>query len=144
MLTPEKLLERSDQTAQVLAHARLLSRLGECLATSLPSGLAQHARVANYRLGILVIHTDNGAVAAKLKQISSRLRDSFVKIGMECKQIEVKVQPTQNYSQSSTSTPKPMSRESIGIIAARLDSLPKDSPLAGALRHLLDRALIKE
>lgn len=144
MLTPEKLLERSDQTAQVLAHARLLMRLEQRFAASVPPGLAEHARVVNYRLGTIVIHAENGAVAAKLKQIGLRLRDSFVKIGLECNQIEVKVQPIQNLSQSITSTPKPMSRESILTLSACADSMPKDSPLAQALRHLLERAAIRE
>lgn len=144
MLTPEKLLERSDQTAQVLAHARLLVRLGERFAASVPPGLAEHARVVNYRLGTIVIHAANGAVAAKLKQISLRLRDSFVKIGLECNQIEVKVQPIQNHEQSSTSTTKLISRESALGLTACADAMPEDSPLARALRHLVLRAAIRE
>lgn len=143
MLTPEKLLERSDQTAQILAHARLLMRLERRFAAAVPPGLAEHARVVNYRLGTIVIHAENGAVAAKLKQISLRLRDSFVKIGLECNQIEVKVQPIQNLGQSITSTVKPMSEESARTLNACANAMPQDSPLARALRHLLDRAAIK-
>ena len=76
-------------------------------------------------------------------QISLRLRDSFVKIGLECNQIEVKVQPIQNLGQSITSTVKPMSEESARTLNACADAMPKDSPLARALRHLLARAAIK-
>jgi len=144
MLTPETLLERSDQTARVLAHARLLMRLEQRFAASVPAGLAEHARVVNYRSGTIVIHAANGAVAAKLKQISLRLRDSFVKIGLECNQIEVKVQPIQNLAQSTTSSVKPMSCESVRVLSACADSMPKESPLAQALRHLLDRAAIRQ
>lgn len=143
MLTPEKLLERSDNTAQVLAHARLLIKLGQRLEASIPPGLAEHARVVNYRLGTVVIYASNGAVAAKLKQISLRLRDSFVNIGLECNQIEVKVQPTQNPEQSITSTQKPISGETVRELTLRAESMPKDSPLAQALRNLLARAAIK-
>ena len=144
MLTPEKLLERSDQTARVLAHARLLMRLEQCFAASVPPGLAGHARVVNYRLGTIVIHAENGAVAAKLRQIGLRLQDSFVKIGLECNQIEVKVQPAQNPSQSITSTVKPMSPLSARTLADCADRMPEESPLARALRRLVDRAAIRE
>ncbi|MCX8146249.1 MAG: DUF721 domain-containing protein [Azovibrio sp.] len=144
MLTPEKLLERSDQTAKVLAHARLLMRLAQCFAAAAPPGLAEHARVVNYRLGTIVIHAENGAVAAKLRQISPRLQDSFVKIGLECNQIEVKVQPRQNLDQSTTSRVKPLSALSAQTVRACAERLPPGSPLAQALQRLLARAVIRE
>lgn len=144
MLPPEKLLEASDQTARILAHARLIKRLDERLLASLPAGLAGHARVVNYRLGSIVIHATNGAVAAKLKQLAPRLCDSFVKIGLECKQMEVKVQPLQSIQQSSTSTIKPISAAGRSSLEECAGRMPSTSPLAQALRQLLARAATRE
>ncbi|WP_303783586.1 DciA family protein [Azovibrio restrictus] len=144
MLTPERLLERSDQTARVLAHARLLARLEQCFAASIPPGLAGRARVVNYRLGTVVIHAENGAVAAKLRQLGPRLQDIFVKIGLECNQMEVKVQPAQNPGQSITSTVKPISALSARTLSDCAGRMPEESPLARALRHLVERAAIRE
>ncbi|MDR3322800.1 MAG: DUF721 domain-containing protein [Zoogloeaceae bacterium] len=143
MYTPEKLLERSDATAHVLAHARLLFALGHCLAEALPAGLAGQARVVNYRQGVMVIHAANGATAAKLRQISPRLCDHFLKKGFECNQIELKVQPLQPLPVSPVATVKPLSRASAAALTACADALPNASPLKQAVRRLLERSEIR-
>lgn len=144
MLTPEKLLERSDSTAQVLVHARLLARLQQRFREFAPAGLAECARVVNYRLGTVVIHASNGATAAKLKQISPRMRENFEKSGLECNQIEVKVQPTSAPEEFPPGTQKPISEASAEILSCHADSLPEGSSLASALRKLVSRALIRK
>ena len=42
------------------------------------------AHVANFKNGILIIHTDNCAVASKLRQLGQRLSREIAESGIEC------------------------------------------------------------
>ncbi|HRE16712.1 MAG TPA: hypothetical protein PLW86_06520, partial [Rhodocyclaceae bacterium] len=104
------------------------------------AGLGHVSRVANFKQGKVVIHADHGAAAAKLRQFAQSLRDGFLKDGLECKGIEIKVQPLEIPDQSMASTQKPLSAKAGEALTATASHLPKDSPLRTALEHLLDRA----
>jgi hypothetical protein len=145
VFSPETLLERSDLFAGLLARARTLVRLGEIFAAAVPAGLATQARVVNHRRGVVILHATNGAVASKLRQLTPRLAEKFVQNGVECNQIEVKVQPTRlEASVSLPGTRKPLSHASAEILTERIRALPPASPLAEALKRLLERAEIQE
>ncbi|MDR2165997.1 MAG: DciA family protein [Zoogloeaceae bacterium] len=143
MLSPETLLEHSGEYARLLVHARLLTRLGALFAAAAPAGLAARARVANYRRGAIVLHAINGAVASKLRQLTPRLAESFSKNGVECNRIEVKVQPALPCATPRATKRKPLSARSAATISANIQSMPKTSSLAQALRTLLERAEIE-
>lgn len=136
------LLEKTEGTARLLAHARLLQKLARRYETLVPGGLGQASRVANFKSGLIVIHADNGAVAAKLRQMSQRLSDAFRQAGVQCNGIEIKVQPSEIPCQSSASHLKPISARSAGTLGATAASLPEGSPLRAALEHFLARASI--
>ena len=76
---PEHYLNRDAAAGKVMSHARLLLKLSRRFAAIAPVGMRSAARVANYKSGVVVIHADNGAVAAKLRQMSRRLRLNRVK-----------------------------------------------------------------
>ncbi|MPN38628.1 hypothetical protein SDC9_186152 [bioreactor metagenome] len=122
-----------------MAHARLLQKLSRRFEAVAPAGLRHAARVANYKSGTIVIHTDNGAVAAKIRQMSQRLCNELSKGGAECSALEVKVQPRQIPYQSTSSTLKPLSGKAFGLLESTADNLP-DGPLRKALKNLLERA----
>lgn len=136
---PEHYLDKDAAAGRVMAHARLLLKLSRRFEALAPAGLRHSAHVANYKLGTVIIHADNGAVAAKIRQLSHRLSDELSKGGTECNGIEVKVQPRQIPSQSTSSTQKPLSGKAIGVLRSATDSLPQ-GPLRDALDKLLKRA----
>lgn len=136
---PEHYLDKDAAAGRVMAHARLLLKLSRRFEAVAPAGLRHSAHVANYKLGTIVIHADNGAVAAKIRQLSQRLSNELSKGGAECSGIEVKVQPRQIPSQSISSTQKPLSDKAIGILQSTSDALP-EGPLRKALDNLLKRA----
>ncbi|PKO86692.1 MAG: hypothetical protein CVU18_13600 [Betaproteobacteria bacterium HGW-Betaproteobacteria-12] len=140
---PEQYLDSDAGAARLLTHARLLLKLSRRFETLAPQGLRHAAHVANYKSGTVVIHTDNGAVAAKLRQMSQRLCDELSKGGTECSLMLVKVQPRELPLRSSSSTHKPLSGKAIGALQATADRLP-DGPLKGALATLLARAARRE
>ncbi|MDR2839189.1 MAG: DUF721 domain-containing protein [Azonexus sp.] len=135
---PEHYLDSDATTARLLAHARLLMKLSRRFATLVPPGLRDAAHIANYKLGTVVIHTENGAVAAKLRQMSQRLCDELSKQGIECNGMLVKVQPRQLPLRSISSSPKPLSAKAVSSLEAASGKLPEGA-LKGALTGLLAR-----
>lgn len=132
----EHYLNSDAGAGKVLAHARLVLKLSRRFEAVAPAGLRHAARVANYKSGKIVIHADNGAVAAKIRQLGQRLCDELSKGGAQCSGIDVKVQPRQILYQSTSSTQKPLSARTCGILRSTTEKLPK-----GPLRDALDRLL---
>lgn len=140
---PEHYLDKDAATGRVMVHARLLLKLSRRFEAVAPAGLRYAAHVANYKSGKIIIHADNGAVAAKIRQLSQRLSDELSKGGTECSGIEVKVQPRQIPCQSTSSTQKPLSDKAFGMLRSTAENLPK-GPLRDALDNLLKHAARKE
>jgi len=136
---PEHYLDKDAAASRVMAHARLLLKLSRRFEAVAPAGLRHSAHVANYKLGTIIIHADNSAVAVKIRQLSQRLTNELSKGGAECSGIEVKVQPRQIPSQSMSSTQKPLSDKAIGALRSTADKLP-EGPLRNALETLVKRA----
>lgn len=136
---PEHFLDSDAAAGRFMAHARLLLKLSRRFEAIAPSAFRHAARVANYKSGTVVIHTDNGAVASKIRQMSQRLCDELSKGGAQCNGMEVKVQPRETHSQSTTSTPKPISEAACGSLQSASRQLPP-GPLRAALDRLVERA----
>lgn len=139
----EQYLNTDAAAGKVMAHARLLLKLTRRFETIIPAGFRHAARVANYKSGRLVIHADNGAVAAKIRQMGQRLCDELSQGGAECCGIDVKVQPRQIPIQVISSTQKPLSAKACGVLRSTSEKLPK-GPLRDALDRLLSSAAKKE
>lgn len=139
----EHYLDNDAAAGKVMAHARLLLKLARRFEAVAPAAFRHNARVANYKSGKIVIHTDNGAVAAKIRQMGQRLCDELSKGGPECNGIEVKVQPRQIPCQSMSSTQKPLSATARGVLRSTSENLPK-GPLRDALEALLTSAARQE
>lgn len=140
---PEHYLDHDAGAGRIMAHARLLQKLARRFAAVAPPALRHGARVANYKSGKLVIHADNGAVAVKLRQMSRRLCEELSKGGVDCSEIEVRVQPRQPLPPTTTSTVKPLSGRAFDLLGATSAALPR-GPLRTALETLLARAARKE
>jgi len=140
---PEYYLDADAAVGRVMAHARLLLKLSSRFDESAPGALRHAAHVANYKSGKIIIHAENGAVAAKLRQMSRRLCGELSLEGAECNDIEVKVQPRQSLYRSTASTIKPMSGKAAEILRATAEGMPQGK-LRQALDTLLQRALRTE
>ena len=136
---PEQFLDADTATGRVMAHARLLMKLSQHFAAIAPAALSRSAHVANYKAGRVIIHADNGAVAAKLRQMNRRLCDELSLVGVQCNEIDVKVQPRQIPERSMSSTCKPISGKAAGLLRSTAEMLP-NGPLRSALDKLLERA----
>ncbi len=140
---PEHYLDADAAASRIMHHARLLTKLSRRFEQVAPSALRHLAHVANYKSGKLVIHADNGAVAARLRQLSRRLCSELSLGGAECSDIEVRVQPQQIPLRSTTSTLKPLSAKSTAILQSTANGLPP-GPLRQAVERLWQRAATAE
>ncbi len=113
---------------------RQLMALQSVLAEVLPGNLATSASVASVKAGELILFADNGAVAAKLRQMAPRILISLRQRGYEITGIHLQVQvrirdnplPQKQISLSSEA------RNAIDLLSERLNA----SPLKAALRRL--------
>jgi hypothetical protein len=138
-------LDADTTMARLASHTKRLLSLQRCLEVATPAALVRTCRVANYKLGVVFIHADNGAVATKLRQVATSLGDEFRKRGVEVNEIRVKVQP----QEANPSLPRRSTGYSISVRAKQgLTSLSErlsgTSPLKEALQRLIERAGEKE
>ncbi len=131
-------LVSGDSMARLAAHAQRLLQFQRLLEAALPAALRPHARVANFRLGKLLIHAENGAVAAKIRQFGPSLASDLSIKESKVTQIEVRVQARNRPSAivSPGRPPLPGTKQKQGLTALARD-LPEESPLKGPLERLL-------
>ena len=140
---PEQYLDSDANTSRLMAHARLLLKLSHRLAAIVPAGFRHAAHVANYRSGTVIIHAENGAVAAKLRQMSQRLCDELSSAKFKCSGMVIKVQPRQHSPRLAGSPPKPLSARAAASLEAVRGDLPQGA-LKDALATLLARTARSE
>ena len=137
-------LDADNNLARLSAHAGRLLKLQRIFERAAPAALAKHGRVANMKLGKVVIHAANSAIAAKIRQLTPRLTESFRQSGVDVNEIQVKVQPGAFVEPVvKRSTPA-----DIGLTAKQghtslAEKLPSDSPLRAALERFTERALTR-
>lgn len=124
--------------ARLTGHAARLLRLQRVFESAVPRPLTRGARVANLKLGKLVIHADNGAVATKLRQITPTLVNVFHNEAAEVTGIEVKVQPRHDSRRAAADAGHaPLGSHAKQGLTSLAERLPEDSPLRQALKHLI-------
>lgn len=130
--------------SRLSGQANRLLKLQRIFDATVPEALAPYARVANIKPGRVVIHAENGAVAAKLRQLAPRLAEVFRKEGVDLSEIQVKVQP----SAAKSVTGPAGAGASIGEAAKQgltslAQKLPEGSPLKAALGRFVERAKLR-
>lgn len=139
----QRYLEAAEGAGKVMAHAKLLLRLAEMYRGLAPSYLSGASVVANYKSGVVVIHAESGAVASKLRQIAPTLTGEFLKRGVECSGLQVKVQVGLRVPPVRPAVVKPLSARTRSDLSTLSASLPA-SPLRIAVEALLARAARRE
>ena len=119
---------------QLSRKAEQLTALQRNFELLAPPSLLQCSRILQLRDQVVVIAADNGAVAAKLRQMTAELISLFQARGCEITGIQIKVQV--NVPPSVTPTePRILSKTAQDALNKLGENLP-DSPLRTALRRL--------
>jgi hypothetical protein len=128
------LIDRLPQLQSLNRQVRRLLALQDILTEVLPDSLASSTTVALSAAEELVLFADNGAAAAKLKQLAPRILVFFRQQGHEVTAIRVQVQVRIRHNpllQKQISL-SPAARQAISELSATLDA----SPLKSALERL--------
>lgn len=123
----QELRRLSGKAEQLLALQQVYERLT-------PPSLTRASRVITAEQQTLVLAADNGAVAAKLRQLAPQLACQFQNAGCEVTRIQVRVQVA-NPPARRVSAPVRLSDAGRKRLAELTGDLP-DSPLKNALRRL--------
>jgi hypothetical protein len=135
----EDYLSADASLARLSAHARRLLRFQRLFESATP--LARQSRVANLRLGKIIIHASNGAVATKLRQLEPRLVAVFRNEGAEITGIDIRLQPgAESRPPIKAKAAAPIGSRQKQALTSLANGLPEGSSLSDALRRLVDRA----
>ncbi|BCK88673.1 Zn-ribbon-containing, possibly RNA-binding protein and truncated derivatives [Sideroxyarcus emersonii] len=130
-------LGSSPELRQLSSTARQLMALQRMYASIAPPSLQHNSRILQLRHQLLSISADNGAVAAKLRQMAPELISLFQARGCEVTGIQIRVQVT-----AAPRAAPPKARK-LGRTAQealdRLNATLADSPLKTALKRLSKR-----
>ncbi len=135
-----RFLASGDALARLQDHAARLLRLQRFLENALPPALAAASRVANLKGEVLVIRTDSGAVAVRLRQITPSLIEHFAAAGHPLAEIRVRVAPLAAASGQRPPPDRRMSAQAKDHLRDFAATLPTDAPLRAALERLAQRS----
>lgn len=126
--------------AERVAHVSELQRWWERLA---PAPLAQMCRVSGMQDRILVLYANNGAIAAKARQLAPTVLEKFQKRGVEVTAILVRVQA--DFRPPRERPPKTLRLGAAGAASLRQLAVQlEESPLKRALEVMLERHAVED
>jgi len=100
----------------LLAHARVLNRLDQILASMLDPNLSCHCQVAEFRDHCLVLACSNATFATRIRMISPQLLESFREEGdFGIERMEIRIAPVNR--------PQPDVRKKRTLSAAAVQAL---------------------
>ncbi len=127
----------NQELRQLSRRAQVLATLQRQYQEAAPAPLAGASRVIGFEHRILTLGADNGAVAAKLRQITPQLVEQLQANGAEVTGIRVKVQVA-NILAPRKPVARSISAAAQQQVAGLAANLP-DSPLKSALQRLARR-----
>jgi len=136
----DDLLQADPGIARLATHTARLLRLQTVFAAAVPAALGRSAHIANLKQGKILIYSDNGAVAAKLRQLAPRLTDLLRSVAPEVTGIDIRVQATSGNSfHTSKRRPAGIGSQAKQGLTSLESSLPTGSRLQVALARLIAR-----
>jgi hypothetical protein len=136
------ILDDAPELRMLTRRSRQLLNLQQHLRAALPAGIASRTVVANLSSGVLTINIDNGAAAAKIRQLVPRLLNKLRGQEAKLSAIKVLVQVTSDH--------KPLHKKRIFLdhkarnALLTFSSRLAMSPLRSAVLRLADRATPSE
>lgn len=127
------LLSNTAGLSALTRASQRITALQRLYAVCAPPDLTQASRVIHEHGGMLVIAADNGAIAAKLRQMTPRLLKNLQKQTAEITGIRVQIQVNKAYSRPAGGTRKPVLPVDLIESFDRLSNQVKDPGLRSAL-----------
>ncbi len=125
-------------------HAQRLIELQRHVEAALPAPLAAVCHVANLKGDTLLIHADNGAVAAKLRQATPSLVEALAAQGVQLAAIKIATRPAHTAPPERPPTHRAVSGRTQHDMQTLADQLPQDDPLRQALERFMRQSRFDE
>jgi hypothetical protein len=87
-----EILGADNALGNLAAASRRLEQLQRIYLETVPAAFSRASRVGSARGGVATIIASNGAVAAKLRQMTPRILDGFKRHGLEFNSMRIEVQ----------------------------------------------------
>jgi hypothetical protein len=120
------------------AASRRLEQLQRIYLETVPAALCRASRVGWARGGVATVVASNGAVAAKLRQMTPRIIDGFKRHGLEFNSMRIEVQVDAAAEQTGAKGARRLSSAASSALDNALLTVPP-SPLRDALQRLARR-----
>lgn len=133
------LLSNTAGLSALTRASQRISALQRLYAICAPPELTQTSRVIHEHGGMLVIAADNGAIAAKLRQMTPRLLKNLQKQMAEVTGIRVQIQVNKAYSKAASGAKKIALPVDLIESFDELSKKVKDSELRSALARFAAR-----
>lgn len=134
MSTPlRSYIGQADPLTRLREHADRLLRLDAMVRRALPEHLRDSCHVANLKQDVLVLHTDSGAVAAKLRQLAPGILRALLGEGMLLSELRVRIAVADYRPEPPAPALRHVSAPSFDAMKQLAATLPEDSPLRAAL-----------
>ena len=133
-----EILDADDALGNLAAASRRVQQLQRVYLEAVPAAFSRASRVGWARAGVVSVIASNGAVAAKLRQLTPRILDGFRRHGLEFNSMRIEVQVDAGPGKTGAGSPKELPRVALDAIENALRSVPP-SPLRAALQRLARR-----
>jgi hypothetical protein len=132
------ILGDSGELGTIAEAARRVARLQRLYLEAVPRELVESSRIGWARGDVLSITADNGAAAAKLRQIPARILHHMRQTGFEFSSMRIEIQVGRPFRLGAYRHTKPLSSHALSAIDRTLAEI-SDSPLKAALAMLSRR-----
>jgi hypothetical protein len=133
-----EILDADDALGNLAAASRRVQQLQRIYLEAVPAAFSRVSRVGWARAGVVSVIASNGAVAAKLRQLTPRILEGFRRHGLEFNSMRIEVQVEAGPGKADAPAPSPLPRAALDAIENALRSTAP-SPLRAALQRLARR-----
>ncbi|MCC6916235.1 DUF721 domain-containing protein [Nitrosomonas sp.] len=133
-------LDKSPEYGQLFSRAKYLVRIQEQLLSMIPPPLSNRCVAGQHTAeGNLIIYTDSGAIATRLRHLTPIIQQKMNKAGIKVESVRVSIQPRLNFPESKNTgeVSRTLSKVAVEHLSKLSGSLPAGSPLQSSIRALL-------
>ena len=133
-----EILDAGHALGALAEASRRVRHLQRIYLETVPAALSHASRVGWARAGVVTVIASNGAVAAKLRQLTPRILEGFRRHGEQCNSMRIEVQVEPGPAAGVAGRKKSLSPAALEAIEQAVQSLP-ESELRSALARLARR-----
>lgn len=123
----------------IINQAKQLIEIQNRFLQIIPSSIGSRCAVGKYSNGVILIYTDNGVIASRLRQLAPAILRHFSNNNLTINEIKIAVQPnpSQGHPPDSRKRTQRLNSSATRHLNDLIATLPDESPLRQALVKLL-------